>query len=148
MLPPKKEDLDSVLAFIFVGPTNPVPKDLKRTPLLVRKNKVLDALEWLKLNHLDYKDMTISKDNLDEYNENEPPVEIDYRPLAPGANNKNPESQAVNEDDNDIGVSEGECPFTVHGLTGAELDTLSLTSLKLKALHHLATNGKVLAVGH
>ena len=77
-----------------------------------------------------------------------PPVQVDYRPLAPGSNNKNPESQAVNEDDNDQGVSNGPCPFTVHGLTGSELATLSMTSLKLKALQHLANDGKVLAVGH
>ena len=52
ILPPKREDLDDVLAFIYIGPTAPTPKEYKRTPFLVRRNKVAAALEWLKLNHL------------------------------------------------------------------------------------------------
>ena len=40
--------------------------------MLVRKNKVVKALEWLKLNHIDYADLNISYDNLAAYPENEP----------------------------------------------------------------------------
>lgn len=44
-LPPKREELDEVLAFIYIGPTVPTPKEYKRTPFLVRRNKVAAALE-------------------------------------------------------------------------------------------------------
>ena len=33
----KKEELDEVLAFLYLGPSKPTPDDYKRTPLLVRK---------------------------------------------------------------------------------------------------------------
>ena len=78
MLPPPIEDLDEVLAFIYTGPCKPTKADFERTPLLVRKNKVRDALEWLKLNHSDYYDLEISYRNLDEYPEDGPPVSIIY----------------------------------------------------------------------
>ena len=75
---PPISDVDDVLAFIFCGPCRPSPEDLERTPLLVRRKKVSDALEWLKLNHADYHDLDISQDNLKEYPENGPPVVVAY----------------------------------------------------------------------
>ena len=39
------------------------------------------------------------------------------------------------------GTTEGPCPFTVHGLTGEEYSTLSITGLKVRALEHLDKNG-------
>ena len=53
ILPPDREELDSVIAFMYTGPCRPTSEDLKRTPLLVRLNKVRMALDWLKLNHKD-----------------------------------------------------------------------------------------------
>ena len=79
-LPPSPEELDEVLAYIYIGPTRPVAKDHHRTPLLVRHNKVAAALEWLKLNHIDYADLTISYDNLKKYSEDGPPVVFYYHP--------------------------------------------------------------------
>ncbi|KAL6303490.1 hypothetical protein BKA93DRAFT_734797 [Sparassis latifolia] len=67
VLPPKCEDLDEVLAFLYTGPAKPTPSDFQRTPFLVRRNRVAAALEWLKLNHLDYTDLEISYKNLEEY---------------------------------------------------------------------------------
>lgn len=75
-LPPAREDLDDVLAFIYTGPCRPTPEDMERTPLLVRRNKVGQALEWLKLNHSDYFDLDIDYDNLNKYPEDRPPVEV------------------------------------------------------------------------
>lgn len=40
VLPLTKPELDDVLAFVYVGPTNPIPKDLKCRPLLIRKKKI------------------------------------------------------------------------------------------------------------
>jgi len=35
--------------------------------MLVRRQNVQEALEWLKLNHQDYEDLEISQDNLASY---------------------------------------------------------------------------------
>ena len=47
--------------------TKPIPEDYKRTLFLIRHNKVIEALEWLKLSHSDYLDIEISKENMKEY---------------------------------------------------------------------------------
>jgi hypothetical protein len=94
VLPPPLEEIDEVLAFIFTGPCQPTPDDFKRTPFLVRRQKVSEALEWLKLNHCDYYDLEISQRNLSEYPENGPPVVVDY---YKSDTNKDPESAAVND---------------------------------------------------
>jgi len=62
---------------------------LRRIPLLVRRNKVAKALEWLKLNHRDYADLEISHKNLESYPEDSSPVVINYRYSA---TNKIPEA--------------------------------------------------------
>ena len=62
MLPPPHEDIEDVLAILFTGPSKPTPEDFARTPFLVRRNAVMNALEWLKLNHADYTDIEISKE--------------------------------------------------------------------------------------
>ena len=77
VLPPPIEELDEVLAFIFTGPYKPT-KDFKRTPMLVRCQNIISALNWLKLNPCDYYDLKISEN--DSYPENSIPVVVDYRP--------------------------------------------------------------------
>src|SRR3954453_18934078 len=145
ILPPPIEDLDEVLAFIYTGPCQPTQADFARTPLLVRRNKVKEALEWLKLNHCDYYDLEFSQRNLDQYPEDMPPVAVDYHHSL---TNKDPESTAVHDNEAEEGTESGACPFVVHGLTGGEYSTMSATALKAVALKHLTTNRKVLAVGH
>jgi len=145
ILPPPMEDLDEVLAFIYTGPCKPTKADFERTPLLVRKNRVRDALEWLKLNHCDYYDLEISQRNLDEYPEDGPPVVVDYHQSF---TNKDPESTAVHDNECEEGTETGQCPFVVHGLTGEEYSNKSLKTLKAIALKHLTSNQKILAVGH
>ncbi|KAH7908100.1 hypothetical protein BJ138DRAFT_1013469, partial [Hygrophoropsis aurantiaca] len=55
---------------------------------------------------------------------------------------------SVDDNELDGGTDEGRCPFTVHGITGAEYNNLPIKALKAKALHHLSEGGKVLAIGH
>ncbi|KAF8810354.1 hypothetical protein BYT27DRAFT_7222077 [Phlegmacium glaucopus] len=66
-LPPSRQDINEILAFVFQGPIKPTDDDIKRTPMLVRRNNVKNALEWLKLNHVDCKDLSISLENLNSY---------------------------------------------------------------------------------
>ncbi|KAF8576454.1 hypothetical protein K439DRAFT_1309630, partial [Ramaria rubella] len=54
MLPPHRDDIEEVMAFVYTGPTHPSQEDLRITPFLVRHRKITAALEWLKLNHCDY----------------------------------------------------------------------------------------------
>ena len=147
-LPPAKEELDEVLAFMYIGPNVPTYRDYKRTPMLVRRNKVAEALEWLKLNHSDYADLEISYDNLNAYSEDEPPVVVNYTQSM--ESNKDPEAAAVNDTEEDEGIETGECPFVVHGLTGTKLSQLADMrpyEITARAVEHFKSNGKALGIG-
>jgi hypothetical protein len=63
-LPPPIDEVDDVLAILFMGPSKPTEEDLSQIPLLVNRNHVAKALEWLKLNHIDYNNLDISHENL------------------------------------------------------------------------------------
>ncbi|KAH9840715.1 uncharacterized protein C8Q71DRAFT_701927 [Rhodofomes roseus] len=142
-LPPSPEELDEVLAYIYIGPTKPLAKEHHCTPLLVRRNKVANALEWLKLNHIDYADLTISYKNLNMYSEDSPPVIVDYHP---GDGGKDEEAKAANDTDDNEGTTEGPCPFVVHGLVGEQLSEMSTNALCAYALQYFK-NKKNMALG-
>ncbi|KAF8646165.1 hypothetical protein AX16_007370 [Volvariella volvacea WC 439] len=144
-LPPPREDLDEVLAIYFTGPTKPTENDFKRTPLLVRRNFVINALNWLKLNHSDYVDIEISQENMNQYSENQPPVEVDYKKSD---TNKVPETTDLTNHKEENGVDSGDCPFVVHNLTGEKLMILTTEAQKSLAIKHLNSQGKILVVGH
>ncbi|KAH7906139.1 hypothetical protein BJ138DRAFT_1138088 [Hygrophoropsis aurantiaca] len=122
-LPPPLEELDDVLALVFTGPCAPTEEDFKRTPLLVRRKKVMRALECLKLNHKDYGDLEIDYDELQRYPEAGPPVSVEYRYAD---SNKRPEATSVHDMEDNDGNDSGPCPFTVHGITGDDYDRLPL----------------------
>ena len=71
VLPMPKSDLDNIVAVLFTGSVGPTTEDFKRTPLLVRPKFVWQALQWLRQNHSDYKDVQLSHHNLATYAENE-----------------------------------------------------------------------------
>ena len=102
-------------------------------------------MEWLILNHSDYEDVRISNKNLNEYPEDMPPVSIEYKQMQ---HNKTPEGTSVHDMEVEDGTEEGDCAFTVHGLSGHDLTVMSTNAIKVKALQHLNSQGKVLAVGH
>ena len=116
-----------------------------RRPLLVRRTKVGKALEWLKLNHIDYSDLEISYKNLESYPEDMPPVVIDYQHSI---TNKIPEATSVHDTELENGTEVGKCPFTVHTLTGEQYESTDIETLKAIAAKHLDDGGKVLAIGH
>ena len=145
ILPPPKSDIEEVMAIMFTGPCKPTPADFKRTPFLVRRNHVKKALEWLILNHADYENVIISTNNLHEYPEDMPPVSIEYKEIS---HNKIPESTSLHDMENEDGTEEGDCPFTVHGLTGDHLNIMTTDAVKAKALQHLNSQGKFLSISH
>ena len=146
-LPPSRNEMNEVLAFIFTGPSQPTDEDFKRCPMLVRRQKVKDALEWLKLNHRDYEDLEISQENLASYSLVDIPVTIDFRKTEMNSN-RIPATMSLHDDEDEEGSSDGPCPFTVHGITGADYGNMSIQSLKARALRHLESEGKILGIGH
>ena len=145
ILPPPREDLDEVLAILFTGPCKPTAEDFARTPFLVRRNAVIAALEWLRLNHSDYAEIQISHENVMQYEENMPPVSVEYRERV---TNKVAEGTSVFDHEEEEGTVEGDCAFTVHGLTEENLNSMTPIALKAMALRYLNSGGKMLAVGH
>ena len=81
--------------------------------MLARRKYISAALEWLKINHLDYADVQISQENLKLYPEEGPPVTIDFRSSVV---NKHKEATSVFDMEDEDGVHEGKCPFVVHGI--------------------------------
>ncbi|EIW54747.1 uncharacterized protein TRAVEDRAFT_39269 [Trametes versicolor FP-101664 SS1] len=144
-LPPPRADIDACLAILFVGSAKPSEEDVRRTPFLVRRNKVFNALSWLKLNHPMYFDLTISTTNLQSYPEDMPPVGIVYRP---GPATPSAESLAVYEASSDRSTSSGAAPFIVHGLDGPELARMSYDAKIALAIRHLDEGHAALAYGH
>ena len=147
-LPPSRIDINEILAFVFQGPARPTDDDIKCTPMLVRRNNVKDALEWLKLNHVDYEDLYISEENLNTYSLAGIPVEIQYSQSNPELGNKIPSAMSVHDNELEEGTTNGPCPFTVHGLTGPQYKNMSMENLKARALQHLVENGSTLGISH
>jgi len=85
-LPPSQEEMNEVLAFVFNRPSQPTDEDFKRCPMLVRRQNVQEALEWLKLNHQDYEDLEISQDNLASYPLVGVPVAVDFKKMSEDSN--------------------------------------------------------------
>jgi hypothetical protein len=81
---------------------------------------------------------------LKSYPENSPPVSVEYHCEV---SNKVPEGTSTFDNEVDDGVATGECPFVVHGLTGAQLDTKTIDAQKALALRHWSNKGKALAIG-
>jgi hypothetical protein len=116
--------------------------------MLVRRNIVRDALDWLKLNHIDYEDLHISLDNLNEYPLAGVPVNIEYSKSDPESGNKIASAMSIYDNEIEDGTTDGPCPFTVHGLTGPEFENMSMDRLKARALQHLAERGSTLGISH
>ena len=101
-------------------------------------------MEWLKLNHVDYEDIEIDQARLEcDYPEDVPCVSVQYQESLC---NKRPKSVSVHDNEDEDGTEEGECPFVVHGVTSADVETKTTEQLKGIALKHFNSNGKILAI--
>lgn len=144
-LPPPLSDIDEVMCILFVGPCDPTTEDMKNTPGLVRRNKVKEALDWLKLNHIDYADLVIDYKALEEYPLEDVPVLLTrFRTSS----TQTAEGTSIDNMEVEEGATEGPCPFVVHGLVGNELGARPQAVLAAIALNHLNQEGTMLAVGH
>jgi hypothetical protein len=105
---------------------------------------VASALEWLKLNHSDYCDLHIDNDALESYPVSGVPVTVVHR-TPEGDSNVITAATSICNTEDEIGTDSGPCPFTVNGLVGARLESMSIAARKAAALQHLRTGGSVLA---
>lgn len=74
-IPPPATILSSIIGVTFVGPNN-VPSSLMPEMLYVRRNRVKQALQWLKANNPLYHDDIISEDHLSQLPQTGVPREI------------------------------------------------------------------------
>ncbi|KAJ7133234.1 hypothetical protein C8R44DRAFT_611372 [Mycena epipterygia] len=111
ILPPSADDISEVLAFVFVGPARPSDEDYVRTPMLVRRSKVQDALEWLKLNHSDYAQLTVSQENLNNLPESGIPCGVDWKQTEEGESNNVAAAMSVHDNGDEEGTTAGPCSF-------------------------------------
>ncbi|KAJ3544805.1 hypothetical protein NMY22_g2652 [Coprinellus aureogranulatus] len=146
-LPPTREDLSEVLAFIFTGIQPPGDEILKRTPMLVRRNAVAAALEWLKLNHSAYADLAIDYDTLESYPLSGVPVDIVFSKSVNGTNTI-VSATSIHETEEEQGTETGPCPFKINGLIGDRLSDLTAAARSSVAAYHLRTGGHILTIGH
>ena len=85
VLPPALEDIITPICVVFVG-AEPPSKEWLRTkakPLIVRRERVRRALEWLKRNNTLYEDVTIDQTALQRLPE-EDVIDVTFTPT--GAN--------------------------------------------------------------
>ncbi|KAJ6464414.1 hypothetical protein C8R45DRAFT_787333, partial [Mycena sanguinolenta] len=134
-LPPSREEVSQVLAFVFLGSAKPTEQDFGRTPML--------------LNHVDYSHLEISDENLQALPEAGIFCGVDWKET--GIDDPILEAEGLSQHDTGKdreGTEVGECPFIVSGLTGPQYDQASLKTLKTTALDHLKSGKKTLGVGH
>ncbi|KAJ3486464.1 hypothetical protein NLI96_g4222 [Meripilus lineatus] len=138
VLPITKTELDECLVVVFTGPNPPTAQDYLRTAFLVRPNVIHDALLWLKANHLDYKDVIISTENLRQYEANPavPPVGVKVISTN-GQGNVEMQNVPSYASDTEIGTETGPCPLAVAGLVGENLTEMSKEQKVALALKHM-----------
>ncbi|KAJ7106606.1 hypothetical protein C8R44DRAFT_565357, partial [Mycena epipterygia] len=147
ILPPSQDEISEVLAFVFIGSAKPTDEEYVRTPMLVRRQRVQDALDWLKLNHADYSQLTISTDNLMALPESGIPCGVDWKQTEEGESNNVAAAMSVHDNGDEEGTTDGPCSFAVAGLTGEQYGLADIKTLKMKALEHLKRKGDVMGVG-
>ncbi|KAF5331416.1 hypothetical protein D9611_011867 [Ephemerocybe angulata] len=147
-LPVSKPELSEVLSILYTGMEPPSDDDLKRTPVLVRRNKVKEALEWLKLNHRNYADLSIDYDTLDTYDLDEIPIGLLRKDIPEADGNVLAAAKSVFDSEYELGTEDGPCPFVVNGLTSERHGEMTTSQRKVAALQHLKNGGYSLAIGH
>jgi hypothetical protein len=117
ILPLSKDELSEVLDFVFLGPVRPTERYFVRTPMLVRRDRVKDALDWSKLNQRDYQDLEISAENFKNLLESGIPCGVDWRETKDGETKNVAEAMSVhvNGEEN---IEQRPCSFAVSGLSG------------------------------
>ncbi|THU79556.1 hypothetical protein K435DRAFT_697541, partial [Dendrothele bispora CBS 962.96] len=108
-LPRPFDTLRDEIAVIIVSNDNTVTtQTFKNTPFLVRRQKILEALIWLKANNRFYRDIEIDMDALEGY-----PADEDLSARAPfNVHVERPETAVLNESTSYTGHSVGDATWS------------------------------------
>ncbi|KAJ7321531.1 hypothetical protein DFH08DRAFT_917223 [Mycena albidolilacea] len=101
-LPLSQDELSEVLVFVFLGSAKPTDEDFVRTPMFVRRQRVKDALDWLKLNHRDYSCLEISQSNLEALPEAGIPCGVEWKQTEAEESNLIPEAMSLDNNGDDL----------------------------------------------
>ena len=148
MLPPPVDEVLSFICIIFVGSSKPTKEWLrtKAKPLVVRREKVYNALRWLKDNNPVYKDIEIAAENLESLPD-EDVLNYHIEQVAPD----DAQETLVSRYDNGSDAHEP-CPDLTlfDSVVISDVDAHTPTSqLAAAAVRHMKTKGKpFLQVGH
>lgn len=149
VLPPPMEDVVTPICVVFVGSSQPTKEWLLNCakPLVIRREKVRNALVWLKANNPLYKDICIDHDRLDTFeHEFVTPVHIIVRDAkegdnAYGATNGASEIRST--------LPEGlELAFDSAIVTDLEGREVTPQQMSMSALQHLKSGGGFLQIPH
>ena len=133
LLMPRKE-LEEMLIVVYTGP-NDARTDMKKTPCLIRRNKVAEALRWLKLNHIIYMALEVSLENQKTYKNTDIPVKI-VSLQNKSLMNRDKEITAVYDGDTEDSmpiIDTDTCEFSIHELTnivGEDIENQDMEKLK------------------
>ena len=133
-LPPPLDDLNDVLAVMFTGPASSCQNEYRHlSPLLVHHSHIEHALNWLILNNPDYEDININDENLEQYPEDIPPVQVIYKESD---TNKIVEAKSIFDMYSEKGTKLGECSFIIHMLTEEQYNAKLPNTLKAITIKH------------
>ncbi|KAJ3575596.1 hypothetical protein NP233_g981 [Leucocoprinus birnbaumii] len=139
LLPPSIEDIVTPICVVFVGSTKPTREWLiqKAKPLCVRKEKVLNALNWLKTHNRLYRNVRINTAVLNELDKLRIlPFRIEYVPTSASVEATTSRYDATDE------PAHGDCEISFENVIISDVDaTSSGSELKLAALRHFKTQG-------
>ena len=114
----------------------------------MRQSAVWNALQWLSVNHSSYGSVTLSAENLRQYDEDDTPVSVVYREVDSAEDKQAAECLSVHHVEDAPAPSDGPCEYAVHALTAEQLQELPKASRIAKAIDHIRSGHKVLAYGH
>ncbi|KAI0349805.1 hypothetical protein OH77DRAFT_1499389 [Trametes cingulata] len=147
VLPPPRSEIEDCFALLFTGPVKPSNDDYKRTPFIIRHRVVMEALGWLQLNHEQYAGVQISRENMAQFIDHEPPVCVVYRDHT-GADGDEQNLAVYEVSDPRVGPSAESCPFVFHTLSAPELGRMSYSQRLAYAIRYFDQGGHALGVGH
>lgn len=153
VLPPPMEDVVSPICVLFVGSSPPTKEWLrtKARPLIVRREKVRCALEWMKEYNPLYSHVLIDYSRIDSLPEYDiAPVDISVEDpcnanAAEGSGYANYDSE-LHMSDTESDDQESEFQSVV--ITDVDGNDVSSREMRLAALRHLRSGGKFIQIPH
>ncbi|KAF5329099.1 hypothetical protein D9611_014298 [Ephemerocybe angulata] len=163
ILPPTVDEIITPICVLFIGSTPPTYEWLrtKAKPLVVRREKIRAALDWLKSHNPLYKDVIVSGENLNSLPEDDVlPVHIEHIQSTsnideltsryddpPSTTDTSLHAAAVGNDNNDsVGDS---APISFQNVVIADVEgTASPEELRAAASRHIKNGGAYLEIPH